>query len=212
MFCTIKEIFFSVYHKHLLAISSLRDLFSKWISSTNLSPPTPDAVPSLPLLVPVLPVQGHHPLPPPRVVPLTRVDPPPSMNHAAPIAPIPTLLPFSNLVLPTPSQPVAHQTRSRLAPPAHTASHRKYPSEFINNSAVSLIDTTTYQTLEHHQLFRHSSYKEVWSRSYSNKNGRLCQGVGSNPTNTGEHVKGTNTFKVICYINIHTAVRRSPIP
>ena len=164
MSCAIKDVPSSVHHEQLLAISSLRDLFSKWIPSTTLSPPTPDTVPSLSLPVTVLPVQDHPPHPPPMVVPLPRVDPPPRMYHASSIAPIPTVLPSPKLVPPTLSQPVAHQTRSCLALTSHAASRRKYPSEFINNWAFSFIDAITVQTLEHRQLFRHPTYKEVSSR------------------------------------------------
>ena len=157
--CAIKDFPASVHHEQILAISSLRDLLSNWIPSTTLFPPTPDPVQYLPLTVPVLPVQDHPQLPPPRVVPIPRVEPPPRMDHAAPIEPIPTLFPSPNLVTPTPSQPLAHQTRSRLALTAHTASLLKYPSDIIRNWAFSVIDETTVQTLENRQLRRHPAYK-----------------------------------------------------
>ena len=42
-----------------------------------------------------------------------------------------------------------------------------------------------------------------WNKSYSNKLGRLCQGIGVNPTDPAKHqVKGTNRFHAICYDNI----------
>ena len=37
---------------------------------------------------------------------------------------------------------------------------------------------------------------------YSNKLVRLCQGVGKGPTNTGQHIKGTFTFPIICFADI----------
>ena len=171
--CAIEDVPASIQHKHLLSISSLCDLFSNWIPSTTLSPPIPDPVLFLSLPIPVLPVQGHPPLPLPRVVPLPmlvplpsvvplpRLDPPPRMDLAAPIAPTPTLLTPPNLVPPTPSQPVAHRTRSCLALTAHASSRHKYPSDFINNWVFSVIDATNGQTLEHLQLRSHPAYKEV---------------------------------------------------
>ena len=206
--CTIKDVSSSIHHEQLLGISSLRDISSNLIPSTTLSPPTLDPVPYLPLPVPVFPFQDHPPLPPPRVVPLPRmvplprVDPHPRMDHAPPIAPIPTIFPSPDLVPPTPSQPVSHQTRSCLALTAHAVLRCKYSSDFINNCNFSVIDVTTCQTLEHCQLCRHPSYKEVWSCLYSNELGCLFKGVGSNPTNTVQRAKGTDTFKVIHYENI----------
>ena len=141
-------------------------------------------------------------LPPPRVVPLPRVNPPPRMYPAAPISQIPMLFPSPIILPPNPSQPMAHQTRSRLTLMAHAAACRKHPLDFRKNWAFSAINTTTGQTLEHRQLFHHTAYKELWSRSYSNKIVHLFQGVGSNPNNTVQHVKCTNTFKFIRYENI----------
>ena len=89
-----------------------------------------------------------------------------------------------------------------LALTSHSYESHRYPYDFINNWDYSVLDATTGQNLEHCQLRHHPAYREVWSRSYSNELGRLYQGVGTNPTNTGKHVKGNNTFKVIRYENI----------
>ena len=151
--CVKKDVPAAVYYEQLLAIFKLRDLFSKCIPSTTLFPTTPDPVPSLTLPVPVLSLQGYPSLksprvvPIPRVFPLPRVNPLPWMEPATPIYPIPTLFPSPNLVPPTPSQPVAYRTISRLSLTSHIAARRKYPSEFINNWAFSVIDATTGQTL-----------------------------------------------------------------
>ena len=91
---------------------------------------------------------------------------------------------------------MAHRTSSCLFLTAHSAASRKYPSEF------SVLDATTVQTLEHRQIRKHPSYKDVWDQSYSNEIRRLCQGVGFNPIKTDQCIKGTNTFKVILYKNI----------
>ncbi len=42
----------------------------------------------------------------------------------------------------------------------------------------------------------------VWDRSYANKLGRLCQGVGTGDKAGGKRVAGTNTFHLIAYANI----------
>ena len=206
----------AVHHEQLPAISKLCDLFSNWIPSTTLSPPTSNPFPFPPIPVPNFPVQDQLLLPPPRVVslpllrvvPLPRVDPPPRVDpfqcistHPS-IAPTPMVFPSTRPVPPSPSQPVAHRTRYLLALTAHSDASRKYPSDFIIDWAFSVLDATTGQTVEHLQLQHHPDYKEVWDCSYSNKLGRLCQGFGSNSTNTGQRVKGTNTFKFIRYENI----------
>ena len=147
----------AVHHKQLLAISNLRDLFSNWIPSTNLYPPTPDSVSSPPLPVTVLPVQGQPPLPPPqvdplpRVVPLPRVNPPPRVDQFPRIAAYPTIaptlaiLPSPKCVPPATSQLVYHQTRSHLSLTAHTDACRKYPSDFINDWDFSVLDAVCVQ-------------------------------------------------------------------
>ncbi len=57
--------------------------------------------------------------------------------------------------------------------------------------------------LEHRQLQRHPTYKKVWDKSYANELGRLCQGIGNNPSNpTKKRVDGTDTFKPIRYQDI----------
>lgn len=69
--------------------------------------------------------------------------------------------------------------------------------------AAPVLDANTGAMLEHRQLRRHPDYKEVWDASYANELGRLCQGIGTNPTNpTEKRVEGTNTFKPICYNDI----------
>jgi len=57
--------------------------------------------------------------------------------------------------------------------------------------------------LEHRQLHRHPTYKKVWDESYANELGRLCQGIGTKPSNpTKKRVDGTDTFKPIRYHDI----------
>ena len=49
--------------------------------------------------------------------------------------------------------------------------------------ATPVLDATTGAMLEHRQLRRHPAYKETWDESYANELRRLCQGIGTNPTN-----------------------------
>jgi hypothetical protein len=69
-------------------------------------------------------------------------------------------------------------------------------------SALSVLDPTTGDFLEHPQLCRDPRYKTTWDTSYANKLGRLCQGIGSGPTPNSQRVAGTNTFCLINYKDI----------
>jgi hypothetical protein len=74
--------------------------------------------------------------------------------------------------------------------------------------ALSVIDTSTGEFLEHRQLRRDPRYKATWDTSYANERGRLCQGIGSGTTPTSKRVAGTNTFFLIDYHNIPTHKRK----
>ncbi len=65
-------------------------------------------------------------------------------------------------------------------------------------SALSILDPTTGNFLEHCQLCRDPHYKPKWDTSYANELGRLCQGIGSVPTPNSQRIAGTDTF---CLIN-----------
>jgi hypothetical protein len=69
-------------------------------------------------------------------------------------------------------------------------------------SALSILDPATREFLEHCQLRRDPCYKTTWDTSYANKLGRLCQGIGSGSTPTGQPVAGTNTFYITDYNDI----------
>ncbi len=69
-------------------------------------------------------------------------------------------------------------------------------------SALSLLDPTAGEFLEHCQLCRDPRYKAMWDTSYANELGRLCQGIGSGPRSNSQWVAGTNTFCLIDYNNI----------
>ena len=48
-----------------------------------------------------------------------------------------------------------------------------------NGNALAVLDQEMGKLLEHRQLCKDPCYKKVWDRSYSNKLGRLCQGIGT---------------------------------
>jgi hypothetical protein len=74
--------------------------------------------------------------------------------------------------------------------------------------ALSVLDSSTGEFLEHRQLRRDPRYKATWDTSYANKLGRLCQGIGSGTTPTSKRVAGTNTFFLIDYHNIPAHKRK----
>ena len=68
--------------------------------------------------------------------------------------------------------------------------------------ALSVLDPSTGEFLEHRQLRRDPRYKTTWDTSYANELGRLCQGIGSGTTPNSKRVAGTNTFFIIDYHDI----------
>jgi hypothetical protein len=71
-----------------------------------------------------------------------------------------------------------------------------------SQSALSILDPTTGDFLEHCQLCRDPRYKTTWDTSYANELGHLCQGIGSGPTPNSQRIVGTNTFCLIDYNDI----------
>jgi hypothetical protein len=71
-----------------------------------------------------------------------------------------------------------------------------------NGDALAVLDCNTGKLLEHCQLRKDPCYKMVWDRSYANKLGRLCQGVGTRDNVGGKRVAGTNTYHLIAYADI----------
>lgn len=112
------------------------------------------------------------------------------------------------------SQPVAHRTRSHSANvvlPARAA-QRKYPSAVLAQImepfkdmltlpeywAMPVLDEETGETLEWRQLRTHPKWKDIYTKSYSNEMGRLCQGVGKGSKGPKQQrVAGTDSFRVI---------------
>ena len=91
----------------------------------------------------------------------------------------------------SPTQPVAQRTRSRYSLAANLL------------AALPVLDEESGKLLEHRQLRRHPRLKETWDTSYANELGRLCQGIGKGTAGPAQQrVKGTSTFRVICYDDI----------
>jgi hypothetical protein len=76
--------------------------------------------------------------------------------------------------------------------------------------ANAVLDPSSGEFLEHRQICRDPRYKTVWDTSYTNKLGRLCQGIGEGPKPGTKQVDGTNTFFLINYDNI-PAHKKKPI-
>eukprot|EP00804_Cyclotella_cryptica_P017258 CCRYP_016817-RA/>CCRYP_016817-RA protein AED:0.28 eAED:0.28 QI:0/0/0/1/0/0/5/0/734 len=82
-------------------------------------------------------------------------------------------------------QPIAARTRARLLaidPSRNSfAALAETTDEEFNGTAMPVLDQDTGQLLEHKQLRRHPKHKTTRDASYSNKLGRLCQGIGHHP-------------------------------
>jgi len=85
---------------------------------------------------------------------------------------------------------------------------------------MAVYDEDSGQMLEYQQLIKHPCLSKIWSPSYSNDMGSLCQGIGVGPDGTGKCVDGTDTFHVIrfedipkdrlkevCYTSVQCVVR-----
>ena len=116
--------------------------------------------------------------------------------------------------LPTnPPTPIAHRTCSRLAQ-AEPSSLADFAglchalNHLDQGDALAVLDKETGKLLKHRQLCRDPKYKDIWDKSYTNKLGRLCQGIGTSTATGGKRVARTNTFFVIDYNNIPAAKRQ----
>ena len=59
------------------------------------------------------------------------------------------------------------------------AASRKYPSVLLLHLAYPVTDKETGKPLEYRRLKRHPKLAPTWLQAYSNKMGRLCQGIGT---------------------------------
>ena len=114
----------------------------------------------------------------------------------------------------TKEQPVAKRMRSQLkqaltVTPAQVAQRKSpkgllalwcTPETSLDHLAMPVLDPDTGNTIEYRQLRRHSKYKKLWEKSYCNKLGHICQGIGK--VNNGPKKQCNariETFKVISY-------------
>jgi hypothetical protein len=106
--------------------------------------------------------------------------------------------------LPGLGEAVTHCTRSKAALIlAAMISNGQHSAAFIQpHLAASVLDYTTGESLEYRQLHKHPTLGQVWSKSYANELGCLCQGVGSTADGSAKHVEGTDTFYIIDYKDI----------
>ena len=149
--CSIKDSPAAIHYKQLTAISKLRDIFSNWIPSPTMTPPTTAPVP------PITTTPAHPSILP---VPTPRVDdPPPRVAVPPPIvtAPPPRVVPI--VITDDTQEPVAHRTCSRVS--SLSTASCTFPPEFIERwaaskvlhgnqwepLALSVLDTETAQTL-----------------------------------------------------------------
>jgi hypothetical protein len=75
-------------------------------------------------------------------------------------------------------------------------------STLNGGDSLAVLDQESGQLLEHCQLSKDPRYKEVWDHSYSNKLGRVCQGIGRGDKADDKQVAGINTFHLIPYLDI----------
>eukprot|EP00804_Cyclotella_cryptica_P009040 CCRYP_003144-RA/>CCRYP_003144-RA protein AED:0.34 eAED:0.37 QI:0/0/0/1/0.5/0.33/3/0/763 len=210
----------SALDSQLQAITALRNLFANWNSTPTAKPPVPPPLkrpappsraltePQSPRVVPT-PVPCRHPIPFQRL----RLQPPHSRQ-------VPYLLPNARRSQHCPLTPhatdaVAHRTRSKLALlVAALASSNQSVSAFAPTKlATSVLDTNTGLSLGYKQLRTHPKLGHIWSKSYANELGRLCQGVGTDDSGTHQRVQGTDTFYVIDYDGIPSdRAPKSPTP
>ena len=235
--CAVKYDPATIHHEQLTAISKLRDLFNNWIPKASMKPTPPfPAPPTIKAPAPPAPTEKcvapassirdgtrHRSIdiaPMPDTFQHFWLDTERSCKGTTPITAkgmAPRVVPIEVVD----DEPVAHCTRYRIS--SISASGRTFPPEFIEQweasevlhgnhwepIALSVLDTETGEPIEHRVLFRQPCLAKTWNTSYSNKLGRLCQGIGTDPKDpTKKRVKGTNTFYVIRYEYINLDCRK----
>eukprot|EP00804_Cyclotella_cryptica_P000822 CCRYP_001069-RA/>CCRYP_001069-RA protein AED:0.19 eAED:0.19 QI:0/0/0/1/1/1/2/0/711 len=177
----------------LAAIDALRNLFAKWHTSPSSNLPTPADIQRDPM-----PPTPHIPAPTPAPIP------PPPPRVAPPLQPMPIPPARAPLALTPPPRvpaPVAHRTRSHHIPPSPGLGPT-FNLFLCCPLASAVLNPDTGLPLEYKQLRHHPTLGNIWSKSYANELGRLCQGIGTDTTGTHKCVEGTDTFYVIDYEDI----------
>ena len=65
------------------------------------------------------------------------------------------------------------------------------------------LDKTSGQSLQYRQLRKHPKFAHISNTSYTNKLGKLCQGIGKDSKGPGQQrVEVTNTSRLIKFANI----------
>ncbi len=83
-----------------------------------------------------------------------------------------------------------------------TAQGQQSSAFSLSPLASAVLDQDTGISLEYKQLRNHPKLGDIWSKSYANELGRLCQGIGASPTGDQKRVNGTDTFYIIDYKDI----------
>ena len=72
----------------------------------------------------------------------------------------------------------------------------------LTHAAHSVLDHDTGKLLNYVQLRKHPKFQETWNKYFSNKMGRLCQGVGTGENVLVKRVEVTDNFYVIKFEDI----------
>ena len=68
---------------------------------------------------------------------------------------------------------------------------------------MNVLDETSGQSLQYHQLHKHPKFLHIWNTSCANKIGRLCQGISKGPKGPkNQQVESTDNFRIINFEDI----------
>ena len=89
------------------------------------------------------------------------------------------------------------------------AAKQRYPAQFLQSLAMTILDETSGQLLEYCQLRKYPKFEHIWNTFYANELGRICQGVGKGSEGPKkQRVEGTNTFRMISFEDIPSDRRK----
>ena len=197
------------------AVPSIRPADTPTAEPSSPSPAPPAAPVALPprvdhaadsgwTTVPTRPLTRSITRPPEPIAQRTRASCP---NYYAALARTPGITPACQ----QPLRPLQATLRTCIISPKlySQAALDALCDQALPNLAAPVLDHETGLTLEHRQLRRHPKYKDIWATSYANELGRLCQGVGTSPTDSSKkRVEGTDTFHVVNFDDIPSDRRK----